>query len=55
MLAPSAPGTELPNLRKDLHTALEFAHELGVKLPIGTQASLIADAGTATGHDDPLL
>jgi 2-hydroxy-3-oxopropionate reductase len=55
MLAPSAPGTELPNLRKDLHTALEFARERGVNLPIGAQASLIADAGTATGHDDPLL
>jgi len=55
MLAPSAPGAELPNLRKDLHTALELARELGVELPIGAQASLIADAGTATGHDDPLL
>ena len=55
MLAASAPGADLPNLRKDLHTALEFAHELGVKLPIGTQASLLADAGLATGHDNPLL
>ena len=55
MLAPAAPGAELPNLRKDLHTALQLARELGVDLPIGTQASLIADAGTATGHDNPLL
>ena len=55
MLAASAPGADLPNLRKDMHTALELARELGVKLPIGTQASLIADAGTATGHADPLL
>lgn len=55
MLAASAPGAPLPNMRKDLHTVLEFAHELGIKLPIGTQASLIADAGVATGHDNPLL
>ena len=55
MLAPAAPGAELPNLRKDLHTALELAHALGVSLPIGAQASLIADAGIATGHDNPLL
>ncbi len=55
MLASSAPGAPLPNMRKDLHTVLEFAHELGIKLPIGTQASLIADAGVATGHDNPLL
>jgi 2-hydroxy-3-oxopropionate reductase len=55
MLAPAAPGAELPNLRKDLHTALALAHGLGVSLPIGTQASLIADAGIATGHDNPLL
>ena len=40
-----------PNLRKDLHLVLEFARELGVNLYIGGQASLIADAGAATGHD----
>jgi 2-hydroxy-3-oxopropionate reductase len=55
MLVPGAPGSALPNLRKDLHTALELARELGVELPVGTQASLIADAGRATGHDNPLL
>ena len=55
MLEHSAPGADLPNLRKDLHTALALAHELGVNLPIGTQASRIADAGVATGHDNPLL
>lgn len=35
--------------------AQELARELGVNLPVGTQASLIADAGVATGHDNPLL
>ncbi len=53
MLEASAPGAPLPNLRKDLHLVLEFARELGVDLPIGTQASQTADAGNATGHDDP--
>jgi len=55
MLGPSAPGSELPNMRKDLHTALELARELGVKLPVGTQVSQVADAGIATGRDNPLL
>jgi 3-hydroxyisobutyrate dehydrogenase-like beta-hydroxyacid dehydrogenase len=44
-----------PNLRKDLHLALEYARELGVNLYVGTQASLIADSGHATGQDDPRL
>ena len=55
MLKPALPGAPLPNLRKDLHSALELAHELGVVSDLGTQASLIADAGVATGHDNPLL
>jgi len=55
MLEASAPGSELPNMRKDLHTALELARELGVKLPVGTQVSQVADAGIATGRDNPLL
>ena len=55
MLETATPGADLPNLRKDMHTALALAAELGIKLPIGTQASQIADAGTATGHDNPLL
>src|SRR3990172_2373993 len=55
MLKPAPPGASLPNLRKDLHSALELAHELGVTSYLGTQASLIADAGIATGHDNPLL
>jgi len=55
MLKPAPPGAALPNLRKDLHSALELAHELGVVSYLGTQASLIADAGVATGHDNPLL
>ena len=55
MLKPAPPGASLPNLRKDLHSALELAHALGVTSYLGTQASLIADAGVATGHDNPLL
>jgi 3-hydroxyisobutyrate dehydrogenase-like beta-hydroxyacid dehydrogenase len=55
MLAPTAPDTPLPNLRKDLHTALQLARELNVNLYLGTQASLVADAGAATGHDNPAL
>ena len=51
MLKATAPGAMPPNLRKDLHLVLEFARELGVTLYIGGQASLIADAGVATGHD----
>ena len=51
MLKATAPGTIPPNMRKDLHLVLEFARELGVTLYIGGQASLIADAGAATGHD----
>ncbi len=55
MLEAAAPGAELPNMRKDLHTVLELARELGVNLPVGTQVSSLADAGAATGHDNPLL
>jgi 2-hydroxy-3-oxopropionate reductase len=51
MLKATAPGAMPPNMRKDLHLVLEFARELGVNLYIGGQASLIADAGAATGHD----
>jgi 3-hydroxyisobutyrate dehydrogenase-like beta-hydroxyacid dehydrogenase len=53
MLEANAPGVTPPNLRKDLHLVLEFARELGVDLHLGTQASQIADAGIATGRDDP--
>ena len=55
MLKPAPPGAALPNMRKDLHSALALAHELGVASYLGTQASLIADAGIATGHDNPSL
>jgi 2-hydroxy-3-oxopropionate reductase len=55
MLETTAPGAALPNMRKDLHLVLELARELGVNLYLGTQGSLIADAGVATGHDDPRL
>jgi 2-hydroxy-3-oxopropionate reductase len=51
MLKATPPGTMPPNMRKDLHLVIEFARELGVDLHIGTQASTIADAGIATGHD----
>ncbi len=55
MLKPTAAGVTPPNLRKDLHLVLELAHELGVTLYVGTQASLIADAGIASGHDNPQI
>lgn len=55
MMRPTAPGAPLPNLRKDLHHALELARTLGVALPVGTEASRVADAGSSTGHDDPAL
>lgn len=55
MLEPAAPGTELPNMRKDLHTALELARELGLALPVGSEVSRVADAGVATGHADPRI
>jgi 2-hydroxy-3-oxopropionate reductase len=55
MLKHAAPGTPLPNIRKDLHSALELAQELGLALPVGALASRIADEGTALGHDNPRL
>ncbi len=55
MLAPTAAGATPPNMRKDLHLVLELAQELGVNLFVGTQASLVADAGVATGRDHPQL
>jgi 3-hydroxyisobutyrate dehydrogenase-like beta-hydroxyacid dehydrogenase len=55
MFQPQAPGSDIPILRKDQHLALGLARELGVPLYLATQASLIADAGVATGHDNPAL
>ena len=55
MLEATPPSVTPPNMRKDLHLVLELAHELGVNLYVGSQASLIADAGVATGHDDPRI
>jgi 2-hydroxy-3-oxopropionate reductase len=55
MFQPQEPGSGTPILRKDQHLALELARELGIPLYLGTQASLIADAGVATGHDNPSL
>jgi 2-hydroxy-3-oxopropionate reductase len=53
MLAPSAPGAPLPNMRKDLHLVLQMAEELGVPLHVASQASRIADSGQATGLYSP--
>jgi 3-hydroxyisobutyrate dehydrogenase-like beta-hydroxyacid dehydrogenase len=55
MLEATPPGAALPNMRKDLHLVLELAAELGIQLPVATQASQIADAGKATGHQDHSL
>jgi 3-hydroxyisobutyrate dehydrogenase-like beta-hydroxyacid dehydrogenase len=55
MLESTPPGQTPPNLRKDLHGALALGQQLSVRLHLGAQASLIADAGIATGHDDPSL
>jgi 2-hydroxy-3-oxopropionate reductase len=55
MLKPAAPNAPLPNIRKDLHSALELARELGLTLPVGALASQVADAGTAVGHNDPRI
>jgi 3-hydroxyisobutyrate dehydrogenase-like beta-hydroxyacid dehydrogenase len=53
MLAPSAPGAPLPNLRKDLHLVLQMAEALGVPLHVASQASRTADSGQATGLYSP--
>lgn len=55
MLKPTPPDAPLPNMRKDLHMVLDLARALGVPVYLGAQGSLIADAGVATGHDDPAL
>ena len=55
MLRAAAPGAPLPNMRKDLHLVLELAQELGVELHISGNASRVADAGIATGHDNSLI
>ena len=55
MLKATPAGATPPNMRKDLHLVLEMARELGVNLYMGTQGSLIADGGVATGHDNPAL
>jgi len=54
MLKRTDPEAPVPNIRKDLHLILDLARELGVPLYQGTQASLIGDAGVATGHADAL-
>jgi 2-hydroxy-3-oxopropionate reductase len=55
MMKPAAPDEPLPNIRKDLHSALELAQQLGMVLPVGALASQIADAGTAIGHNNPAI
>jgi 3-hydroxyisobutyrate dehydrogenase-like beta-hydroxyacid dehydrogenase len=55
MLNATLPGETPPNMRKDLHLVLELARDMGVPLFVASQASLIADAGIATGHADPRL
>lgn len=55
MLEATARDAPLPNLRKDLHLVLELAESLGIPLQIADHASQVADSGTATGHDDPLI
>jgi 2-hydroxy-3-oxopropionate reductase len=55
MLEPTPAGVTPPNMRKDLHLVLDLAHALGIPLYLGTQGSLVADAGAATGRDDPEL
>ena len=55
MLKATSPDAPLPNMRKDLHMVLDLARALGVPVYLGAQGSLIADAGVATGHDDPTL
>jgi 2-hydroxy-3-oxopropionate reductase len=55
MMQSTAAGAPLPNMRKDLHSALELARELGLSLPVGVLTSQIADAGTAIGHTDPKI
>ena len=55
MLAPTPPDAPLPNLRKDLHLALEYARELGIDLKVAARASVVADSGDATGRKDPAL
>lgn len=53
MLKRTDPQAPIPNIRKDLHLILELAQALGVPLYQGSQASLVGDAGVATGHADP--
>lgn len=55
MFSRASVGGVIPNLRKDLHLALELAQEFGVQAHVGRQASLVADGGNATGSDDPAL
>jgi hypothetical protein len=52
-VAARPPGATPPNLRKDLHAAPDRGHQLGVPPLLGIQASLFADSGIATGHDNP--
>lgn len=55
MLQPALPGIPLPNICKDLHSALELADALSLQLPIGALAAQVADTGIAIGHDNPKI
>jgi 2-hydroxy-3-oxopropionate reductase len=55
MFKPAQPGAPLPNLRKDLHSALDLAQALGLDLRVAAHAARIADSGCLTGHDNPAL
>lgn len=55
MLEATPAGAPLPNMRKDMHLVLELAKALEMELPVGTEASRVADSGHATGHRDPSL
>ena len=55
MLEATPEGAPLPNMRKDMHLVLELAKALELALPVGTEASRVADTGHATGHQDPSL
>ncbi len=55
MLKAQEGNVPLPNLRKDFHSALQQAQELGLDLPLATLGSRLADTAKATGHEDPSL
>jgi hypothetical protein len=55
MFTPTLDGDPMPNLRKDLHLAIDLAHQLAVDVHVGSHASQVADDGNVTGTGDPEL